>query len=148
MRLAPTRIEDDAPARVIIQEIAQGGLGVGAVEDALQVRHVDPVGREGGLVGRPCGEGAPVVVLGHLGAEEEVALADHLPDDVDDLEAAAAGGGGGGRGGEFHVGGLERGAEALGRGEEVGGGEETVAAAAELGGDEGGVGDVGDDVVV
>lgn len=118
VRLAPTRVEDDAPARVILQHVPQGGLGVRAVEDALQVRHVDPVGREGGLVGRPGGEGAPVVVLGHLGAEEEVAFADHLPDDVDDFEAAAAGGGGrgGGRGGKVHVGGLERGAEALGRG--------------------------------
>lgn len=36
----------------------------------------------------------------------------------------------------------------MGGGEEVAGGEEAVAAAAELGGDEGGVGDVGDDVVV
>ncbi len=99
------------------------------------------MGRVGALVGRPRGEGPPVVVLGHLGAEEEVALADHLPDDVDDFEAASAGR-------EVDVGGLEGGAEALGRGEEVRGGEEAVAAAAELGGDEGGVGDVGDDVVV
>lgn len=112
VRLAPARVEDDAPARVILQHVPQGGLGVRAVEDALQVRHVDPVGREGGLVGRPGGEGAPVVVLGHLGAEEEVAFADHLPDDVNDFEAAAAAGGGGG---DVHVGGLERGAEALGR---------------------------------
>ena len=93
------------------------------------------------FVGRPGGEGTPVVVFGYFCAEEEVALADHLPDDVNDFEAAFAGG-------EFDVGGLEGGAEALGGGEEVGGREEAVAAAAELGGDEGGMGDVGDDVVV
>ena len=54
------------------------------------MHHVDPVGRKGGLVRRPGGPGPPVVVLGDLGAEEEVAFADHVPDDVDDLEAAAA----------------------------------------------------------
>lgn len=54
------------------------------------MRHVDPVGRISALVRRPRGQGAPVVVLGHLGAEEEVALADHFPNDVDDFEAAAA----------------------------------------------------------
>ena len=64
------------------------------------MHHVDPVGRKGGLVGRPSGQGPPVVVLGHLGAEEEVAFADHLPDDVDGLEAAV-------ERGQFDVGGLE-----------------------------------------
>lgn len=52
--------------------------------------HVDPVGGVGGFVGGPGGEGTPVVVLGDLGAEEEVAFADHLPDDVDDFEAGSA----------------------------------------------------------
>ena len=104
--------------------------------------------RVGGLVRRPRGPGPPVVVLGHLGAEEEVALANHLPDDVDDLEAAAAVAAVERRGQQVDVGGSEQGAEAPGRGQKVRGGEEAVAAAAELGGDEGGVGDVGDDVVV
>ena len=106
------------------------------------MRHIDPVGRISTFVRCPRGQGTPIVVLGHLGAEEEVALADHFPNDVDDFEAAACAGGG------FNVCGLERGAQFLGGGEKVDGREETVAAAAELGGDEGGVGDVGDDVVV
>lgn len=78
------------------------------------MRHVDPVGGEGGFVGGPRGEGTPVVVLGYLGAEKEVAFADHLPDDVDDFEAAAAF-----PGGEVDVGGLEGCAQSLGGGEEV-----------------------------
>ena len=123
------------------EQVLQPGARVGTAEEAFEVGHVDPVGRVGALVGGPGGEGAPVVVLGDLGAEEEVAFADHLPDDVDDLQSAVAGG-------EVDVGGLQRGAQALGGGEKVRGGEETVAATAELGGDEGGVGDVADDVVV
>ena len=71
-----------------------------------------------------------------------MAFANHFPYHVDDFQAAA------GAGAEFNVGGLERRAQFLGGGEEVGGREEPVAAAAELGGDEGGVGDVGNDVVV
>lgn len=139
--LALARVENDAPSR-IIQDILQAGAGVGTREDALQLHHVDPVRRVGGLVRGPGGEGAPVVVLGDLGAEEEVALADHLPDDIDDLEAARR------AGVPVEVGGLERGAQPLRRGQEVGGRQEAVAAAAELGGDERGVRDVGNDVVV
>ena len=71
------------------------------------MHHVDPVGGVGALVGGPSGEGTPVVVLGYLGAEEEVAFADHLPDDVDDLEAVFSRV-------QFDVGCLERGAESLG----------------------------------
>ena len=140
MQFPFTRIKNDAASR-IIQEIPQRATRVGPIKEAFEMRHVDPVSRVGGLVGGPGGQGAPVVVFGDLGAEEEVAFADHVPDDVDGFEAAV-------EGGEVNVGCVEEGAQSLGGCEEVGGGEEAVAAAAELGGDEGGVGDVGDDVVV
>lgn len=114
MRLALARVENDAPPR-IIQDILHGDARIPTSEDALQVRHIDPVRGVGALVGGPRGEGTPVVVLGDLGAEEEVAFADHGPDDVDDAESASAGR-------ELNVGGLQGGAQSLGRGEEVGGG--------------------------
>ena len=76
------------------------------------------MGGEGGFVSGPGGEGTPVVVFGYFGAEEEVAFADHLPNDVDDFQPAAAAAasfpGGGGE-----VGGLEGGAQSVGGGEEV-----------------------------
>lgn len=114
VRLALASVEDDTPPR-IIEDILQPGTRIRTSEDTLQMRHVDPVSRVSALVGRPSGEGAPIVVLGYFGAEEKMPFADHLPDDIDDLEPVPPGG-------EFEIGRLERGAQSLGRCEEVGGG--------------------------
>lgn len=76
------------------------------------MRHIDPMRRVRAFIRRPSGEGTPVVVLGDFGAEEEVAFADHFPDDVDDFEPAAALA----RGGEVHGGDLESGAQSAGGG--------------------------------
>lgn len=87
MRLALAGIENDAPPR-IVQDMLQASTSIGPSEDSLQMRHVDPVSRVRAFVGRPSGEGTPVVVFGYFGAEEKMAFADHFPDDVNDFQSA------------------------------------------------------------
>ena len=113
MRLAFAGVEYDTPPR-IIEDMLQSPTRIRTSEDSLEVRHVNPVSRVSAFIRSPSGEGTPIVVLGYLCAEEKVAFADHLPDDVDDFEPALPGG-------EFDVGCLKRGAQTLGRGQEVGG---------------------------
>ena len=76
------------------------------------MRHIDPMSRVRAFIRRPSGEGTPVVVFGDFGAEEEVAFADHFPDDVDDFKPAAAFAGWG----EVDGGGLESRAQSVGGG--------------------------------
>ena len=96
MRLAFAGVEYDT-SPWIIEEILQSPTRIRTFEDSLKVSHVNPVSRVSALIRSPSGEGTPIVVFGYFCAEEKMAFADHLPDDVDDFEPAFPGG-------EFDVG--------------------------------------------